>query len=77
MVFSLAPNQIELDTILVRWREHWGIENKLHWIRDAQMGEDASRVRSASISLIKALGFSSIKAAYRHFALDWHRVQID
>ena len=83
-LISLTPDQIDLNVILARWREHWGIENKLHWVRDAQMGEDASRVRSASIpqtmaafrnaavSLIKALGFSSVKAARRHFALDWH-----
>ena len=27
-------------------RAHWGIENKLHWVLDAQFNEDQSRVRS-------------------------------
>jgi predicted transposase YbfD/YdcC len=26
-------------------RKHWGIENKLHWMLDVCMGEDASRIR--------------------------------
>lgn len=29
-------------------RSHWAIENGLHWVRDATMGEDASKVRSGS-----------------------------
>ena len=84
-ITSLRPDQIDLDTLLTRWREHWGIENKDHWVRDVIMGEDASRVRtgtlpqllaafrSAVISLIKMLRFSSVKAARRHFALDLHQ----
>jgi hypothetical protein len=27
-------------------RQHWGIENKLHWVLDAGFGEDLSRKRS-------------------------------
>jgi hypothetical protein len=81
-LISLAPEQLDLDQVLIRWREHWSIENKLHWVRDAQMGEDASRVRSGNlpqamaamrngvISLIKLLRYSSIKNARRHFALN-------
>jgi len=26
-------------------REHWGVETKLHYVRDVTMGEDASRIR--------------------------------
>jgi len=29
-------------------RSHWGIENKNHWKRDAQWGEDQPRLRSAA-----------------------------
>jgi hypothetical protein len=34
---------------LLRWaRGHWGIENRLHYVRDVTMGEDANRTRSGS-----------------------------
>ena len=26
-------------------RGHWGIENKLHWVKDVVCGEDANRIR--------------------------------
>ena len=29
-------------------RQHWGIENELHYVRDVSLGEDACRVRSGS-----------------------------
>lgn len=83
-LLSLSPDQMAIDTILIRWREHWHIENKLHWVRDVVMGEDASRVRrdhapqvlaalrNAVITLVKTFGFDSVTQARRHFALNFH-----
>lgn len=28
-LLSLSPDQIDLDTVLTRWREHWSIENRV------------------------------------------------
>lgn len=41
----------------LRWiREHWAIENGLHYVRDVTLGEDACRVRKgASAQVLAAL----------------------
>jgi hypothetical protein len=62
------------------WREHWHIENRLHYVRDVTMGEDASQVRSDScpqflaavrnvaVGLLRRAGWQNIAAALRHYA---------
>jgi hypothetical protein len=81
---SLTPDQLGLSTLLTRWRGHWSIENNLHWTRDVLMNEDRARVRSGSlphalatlrnttISILKLLGYHSIKDARFRLALDLH-----
>ncbi len=58
-------------------RGHWGIENRLHWVKDVVLQEDSSRIRlgnaPANLSLIRSLaiaifrynGYSSITTAVR------------
>lgn len=61
-------------------RRHWAIENRLHWVRDVTLGEDASQVRSGAapqvlaglrnvvLALLRRAGWTNIAAALRHFA---------
>ena len=61
---------------------HWGIENRLHWVRDVVFGEDQSQVRTGSapqllaalrnlvigvIGMLRLQGVKNIAAALRHY----------
>ena len=59
-------------------RAHWGIENRLHWVRDVTFAEDLSQIRTGNgpavmatlrnlaISLHRRAGATNIAAACRH-----------
>jgi predicted transposase YbfD/YdcC len=79
-VTSLSPERASSDQLLKLWREHWHIENKLHYVRDVTFDEDRSQVRvghipqvmaafrNVTISLFRLLGWTNIAAACRRFA---------
>lgn len=78
-VTSLGP-EVAATTLLDRVRGHWRIENRLHWVRDVSLGEDACQVRSGSapqvlaalrntvIALVRNAGWTNVAAALRHYA---------
>ena len=51
---SLTPEAASAERLLELRRGHWSIENKSHWIRDTQLGEDASSVRCGAIPQVMA-----------------------
>jgi predicted transposase YbfD/YdcC len=76
-ITSAGPEWADAAALLAGWRGHWGIENRLHWVRDVTLGEDASRIRTtaapeamaglrnAAISLLRLSGVSNIAEALR------------
>ena len=46
-------------------RQHWGIENRLHWSLDVTFAEDQSRVRkdhgSANLGMLRRLALSILQ----------------
>ena len=42
-ITSLRPDTVWLNRSI---RQHWGIENKLHWVLDVGFGEDLDRKRA-------------------------------
>jgi hypothetical protein len=70
----------ELAKDLLNWtRQHWGIENQLHYRRDVTLREDVTRMKQTHqaqvvatlnnfvIALASYLGFSNLASARRIF----------
>ena len=76
-VTSLPEDKANRRQLLTASRGHWSIENGLHWVRDATMREDRSKVRSGSapralaamrnlvISVLRLAGATNIARALR------------
>jgi hypothetical protein len=45
-ITSLTPEQADAARLLQLAQGHWGIENRMHWVRDVLFDEDRSQVRS-------------------------------
>jgi predicted transposase YbfD/YdcC len=79
-VTSLSRAKASPRRLLEVRRGHWGIENRLHWVRDVTFDEDRSQVRTGaapqvmaalrnlSISLMRLAGRANIAAALRRHA---------
>jgi predicted transposase YbfD/YdcC len=50
-VTSLSAAEAGPERLLQLSRGHWGIENRLHWVRDVTMNEDRCRVRAGARAL--------------------------
>ena len=55
----------DVADIANRIRGYWGVENKVHYVRDVTQGEDASRIRMHQLPQIFAVA--------RNFALNIYR----
>lgn len=77
-----TAEQAGATEIAQRIRDHWGIENKIHHVRDTTCAEDASRVRTGTapramaslrnlaIGALRTAGHTNIAAGLRHHARD-------
>ena len=53
-ITSLSPEVASAKDLLKLQRGHWTIENKVHWVRDTTLGEDASQARTGNLPHVMA-----------------------
>ena len=85
-VTDLSWQQTRADQLAEAIREHWHVENRLHWIRDVTFAEDLSQVRTGhgpanmatlrnlALSRHRIAGADNIAAACRHVGRHPNRV---
>lgn len=66
VITSLPPAEASAKEIAAYIRGHWGIENRLHWVRDTAYGEDASQIRAGNSA--------HVMASLRNLAISIHRL---
>lgn len=83
-ITSLTTEKASPERLLQINREHWGIENKLHYVRDVTYEEDRCRIRTKSgprvmaslrniaIGILRLRKHTNIAAAVRHYAAKQH-----
>ena len=53
-ITSLRASKAGAKRLLELTRDHWGIENKLHYVRDVTLGEDACGVKKGTAPQVLA-----------------------
>lgn len=86
-VTSLKKSQASAKRLLELNRLHWGIENRVHYVRDVTYDEDRCRIRTQNgprvmasirnlaLSLCRMMGFKYLPDAIRRFTFCSSRKQ--
>ncbi|MDR1079172.1 MAG: ISAs1 family transposase, partial [Propionibacteriaceae bacterium] len=86
LICSVPMEQAQPLTVAAWIQGHWGVEVRLHWIRDVTFDEDRSQVRrgngptvmaalrNMAITALRLAGWDDIAQAVRHLSRDCHRV---
>jgi predicted transposase YbfD/YdcC len=80
-ITSLTAERADPERLLTLNRAHWGIENRLHYVRDVTCREDQARThaghapevlaacRNTALTVIRRLGYKVVEG-FEHFAED-------
>jgi predicted transposase YbfD/YdcC len=85
-LYDLTSLKADATALMARIRAHWGIENRLHWVKDVVLQEDAASIhqpapaslmailRNLVVSLFRAHGYPSIVKAIDLLSHDFDRL---
>lgn len=85
-ISSLTTAQATPETLARFVRQHWGIENKIHWVRDVVYREDhqhayagtgvqvMATLRNLALGLLRLAGITQITRTLEHIAADRTRI---
>lgn len=85
-MFYLSSLQHDAQEFAQRIRDHWQVENNLHWVKDMVLGEDKAPlcaghaltnfaiIRTIAVNLFRLNGFASITKGIRAVAHDIHQL---
>ena len=87
-IYYISSLELLAETFAVKIKNHWLIENQVHWVKDVIFGEDKLKIKdyktahnwSILISIImniqRVLGFLSIKKGIYWWRKNWTRIFI-
>jgi len=65
--YYISSRVLTANELAIATRAHWGIENKLHWVLDVTMKEDASQLRKdhapQNLSLLRKIALNILRTA--------------
>jgi predicted transposase YbfD/YdcC len=85
-LYYLTSLNADAAALMARIRVHWGIENRLHWVKDVVLQEDAASIQQSApaslmailrnlvVSLFRAHGYPSIVKAIDLLSHDFDRL---
>jgi hypothetical protein len=85
-ITSLDARAATAEAVAAWVRQHWGVENKIHWVRDVIFAEDHQNAylgaaahgmalfRNLAIGLIRLAGHTQIKRILQRIAADRTRI---
>ena len=66
---SLGPDRADAARLSALVQGHWGIENRVHWVRDVIYDEDRSQIRTGSgpraMARVRNLAISLLRLAHQ------------
>lgn len=83
-MFYISSLTLEASGFAQQIRQHWQVENRLHWVKDVVLQEDTAPLGAAhaptnfaivltiAVNLFRANGFASITKGIRHLAHHIH-----